>query len=309
MFADPLDLDLGREFRLRDRLARPEPLLAVELRPPRRNLSGVKAMEAWIDVYHALDKLTQADTAIFLTDSAVGTSEEENLAHLVNNLGRKAVRERIVPFLTLKHPLDYCLRYAVRTRRERFPGLVVLGGDPHDGIPRCLPHAFELRELLRQRDRGLLLGGWINPYRGAERQVELLLQHRDGLDFALTQILSHHDPAPVEALRREVERQGLNLPLFAGVFFFRSPRRETLEKLAHFIPVPVDPLVAEFASGAEARQVAARTLTVLRQLGFSRFYISNFPTARAAMELSRLARLAGFPDPLAASALPPASGR
>ena len=103
-------------------------------------------MDAWMDVHRAVARLSNADTAIFLTDSAVGAGEEEGMAHLAANLGPRAVRERIVPFLTLKHPLDYCLRCAARARRERFPALVVLGGDKRGGPPRCLPHAFELRE-------------------------------------------------------------------------------------------------------------------------------------------------------------------
>src|SRR5262249_20405998 len=139
----------GRVRRLKDRLADASPLLAVELRPPRKDLEGVRAMEAWIDVYHAVRALSASDTLVFLTDNAVGAAEEENLNHLVTNLGEDAVRERIVPFLTLKHPLDYCRWYAGRARTAGFPGLVVLGGDAQDGIPRCLPHAFELRAIFR----------------------------------------------------------------------------------------------------------------------------------------------------------------
>ena len=52
----------ARGERLKDRLADPRPLLAVELRPPRRDLEGVRAMDAWIDVYHAVVGLSAADT-------------------------------------------------------------------------------------------------------------------------------------------------------------------------------------------------------------------------------------------------------
>ena len=82
-----------RGKRLTERLADPRPLLAAELRPPRRDLQGVRAMDAWIDVYHAVVGLSAADTVVFLTDNAVGATEEENLKHLVTNLGKDAVRD------------------------------------------------------------------------------------------------------------------------------------------------------------------------------------------------------------------------
>jgi hypothetical protein len=288
-----------RPFRLRDRLASDEPLLAVELRPPRRDLEGAAAMDAWIDVYHAMRQLGSTDTVVFLTDNAVGAREEENLGHLVRNIGAEAVRERTVPFLTLKHPLEYCLRYASRARAEHLPALVVLGGDPHDGIPRCLPHAFELRRLLRREQPGLLLGGWVNPHRDAAQQVDYLLDQLGELDFALTQIVSHHQLPAMAMLLEESDRRGLRLPLFAGVFFYRSPRRRTLDALAHFIPVPVDEIRRDFRErqlGAET--IAAETVRALRGLGLTRFYLSNLETGAAARRLRAIARRAGLRDPL-----------
>ena len=35
-------------------------------------------MDAWIDTYHAVRRLTREGTYVFLTDSAVGTPEEDN---------------------------------------------------------------------------------------------------------------------------------------------------------------------------------------------------------------------------------------
>jgi hypothetical protein len=284
--------------RLKDRLADPRPLLAVELRPPRRDLRGSAGMEAWIDVYHAVHRLSRLDTVVFLTDNAVGSDEEENLSHLVRNLGPDAVRERVVPFLTLKHPLEYCLRYAERSRRESFPALVVLGGDRHDGIPRCLPHARELRALLRSRLPGGLLGGWVNPYRDPAEQVGFLAQEGEGLDFALTQIVSQHGLGPVEAFLSEASRQALELPLFAGVFLYRSARRRTLDMLSRFIPVPRAGVERDFRErGLSSDEVAAETLRALGALGFSRFYLSNLETGRVLPRLRSIAGLAGLPEP------------
>ena len=86
---------------------------------------------------------------MFLTDSAVGAQEEDNLRHLVTNLGHDVPRERIVPFLTSKHSLEYCLSYAERAHQNGFPALVVLGGDKTVGTPRSVEHAWQLRQMLR----------------------------------------------------------------------------------------------------------------------------------------------------------------
>lgn len=283
---------------LQRRLADPSPLLAVELRPPRRDLTASQAMEAWIDVYHAVERLSRRDTLLFLTDNAVGTGEEENLNHLVNNLGADAVRDRIVPFLTLKHSLEYCQRYAERARRERFPGLVVLGGDRHDGLPRCLEHAWQLRERLRDSHPTAVLGGWVNPHRDAEKQVGYLLDHAASLDFVLTQVVSHHDLSGLDRFQAEAQRRGWSVPLIAGVFYYRSARRRTLETLAQFMPVPVAELTADFGTrGLDAVDVAAATVRALLARAVTRCYISNLDTARAPRLLSQIAGRAGVTDP------------
>ena len=80
-------------------------VIAVELRAPRAELAAAEGMDAWIDMYHAVRSLARRDVRVFLTDSAVGTQEENNLRHLVTNLGRDVVRDHVIPFLTSKHSL------------------------------------------------------------------------------------------------------------------------------------------------------------------------------------------------------------
>src|SRR3954447_9788479 len=126
-------------------------VIAAELRPPRAELQTAASMDAWIDTYHAVRGLTRGGTFVFLTDSAVGSKEEDNLRHLVINLGGDVPRSHVIPFLTCKHPLDYCLAYADRARDHGFEALVVLGGDKHVGQPRCVEHAWQLREAIRGR--------------------------------------------------------------------------------------------------------------------------------------------------------------
>src|SRR5215218_10763774 len=89
-----------------------EPVIAAELRPPRVELETSASMDAWIDTYHAVRGLTRAGTFVFLTDSAVGSKEEDNLRHLVINLGSDVPRSGVVPFLTCKHTLEYSVAYA-----------------------------------------------------------------------------------------------------------------------------------------------------------------------------------------------------
>ena len=75
-------------------------VIAAELRPPRAELATAASMDAWIDTYHAVRGLTRSGTFVFLTDSAVGMKEEDNLRHLIINLGSDVPRSRVVPFLT-----------------------------------------------------------------------------------------------------------------------------------------------------------------------------------------------------------------
>src|SRR5262245_65499542 len=102
-------------------------VVSVELRPPRAELDAAAGMDAWIDTYHAVTGFVRGKTFVFLTDSAVGAREEHNLRHLVINLGADVPRDHVVPFLTTKHTLEFCLAYAERAWPDGFRSLVVLG--------------------------------------------------------------------------------------------------------------------------------------------------------------------------------------
>src|SRR4029077_21195992 len=163
--------------------------------------------DAWIDMYHAIRSLTRHDVRVFLTDSAVGTQEENNLRHLVTNLGRDIAHDHIVPFLTSKHSLDFCLSYAEQAWQQGFTSLVVLGGDTSVGHPRCVEHAWDLPRLIREREPRLSLGGWANPHASASKQVDFLLDSRFCAEFYLTQVATHLNLEPVKRFLDEVERR------------------------------------------------------------------------------------------------------
>jgi 5,10-methylenetetrahydrofolate reductase len=263
-------------------------VFAAELRPPRAELATSDGMNAWIDTYHAVRRLTKQGTFVFLTDSAVGSEEEDNLRHLVLNLGNDVPRDRIVPFLTSKHPLEYCLSYAERAHQNGFTALVVLGGDKSVGVPRVVEHAWQLRKALRDRDHTIALGGWANPNSDADRQVDYLSAAEFHAEFYLTQIVSHHAIGPVARFIETAARRRLALPGLFGVFYYRSARRKTLDALNGFLPVPIEGLTREFAAGATAEDVCARTIRALLDAGAKHFYISNLPLGRAPQVLAEI---------------------
>ena len=266
-------------------------VIAAELRPPRAELETAASMDAWIDTYHAVRGLTRAGTFVFLTDSAVGMKEEDNLRHLVINLGSDVPRSHVIPFLTCKHAADFCLAYADRARHHGFESLVVLGGDKHVGPPRCVEHAWQLREMIRGREDGLALGGWANPHGDAATQVGHLLDDRVTAEFYLTQIVSHYSVPAVERFLAEAERRRLNMQGMFGVFYYRSAKLATLKTLSRFLPVPVDELQAEFAAGGTPEAVCARSIRELTAAGVRHFYVSNLPIGRAAATLERVLAL------------------
>lgn len=268
-------------------------VVAAELRPPRAELEQRAGMDAWIDTYHAVRKLTRDGTFVFLTDSAVGAREEDNLRHLVTNIGPDAPRERIVPFLTSKHPLEYCLSYAERAQQSGFPALVVLGGDTSVGPERAVEHAWQLRAMLRDRHRTLTLGGWANPHRDADRQVDFLLSPRFTGEFYLTQVVSHHDAAKVGRFVDTARRRGVTIPGVFGVFFYRSASARTLDVLKQFLPVPVEGLTRDFQSGVSAEDVCVESIRTLIGVGARHFYVSNLPVARASVVLASILQRTG----------------
>ena len=200
-------------------------VFAAELRPPRAELTTAEGMDAWIDTYHAVQRLTRQGTYVFLTDSAVGAQEEDNLRHLVTNLGNDVPRERIVPFLTAKHSLEYCVSYAERAHQNGFPALVVLGGDKSVGAPRSVEHAWQLREMLRRADDALALGGWANPHADPERQVDYLSAPNFHAEFYLTQVVSHHHAEQVARFVAAAERRGLSCPASSACSTTAAPTR------------------------------------------------------------------------------------
>ena len=263
-------------------------VVSVELRPPRAELDPAAGMDAWIDTYHAVSGLVRGGTYVFLTDSAVGAPEENNLRHLVINLGSDVPRDRVVPFLTTKHSMEFCLSYAERAWQQGFSSLVVLGGDRTIGPPRCVEHAWQLREAIREHVPDLTLGGWANPHRDPAKQAAFVDDERFAAEFFLTQVVSHHDIRQVERFQSELARRQVTTPGIFGVFYYRSANPRTLEILKQFLPVPVEAISKEFSEGASAEEICARTIRRLREIGVKHMYVSNLPIGRARQTLEKI---------------------
>ncbi len=262
--------------------------MAVELRPPRTGLAAGESMDLWIDLYHAIARLARRDTHIFLTDNAVGQAEEENLGHLMSNLAGDVPPARVAPFLTCKHTLEYCLLYAGRAAAYGIEAMTVVGGDSTGGIPRCVPHAYLLRQAIRQRLPGLTLGGWVNPHADPDQQIDYLVREGAEADYYLTQIVSHHDLPRIERFLARAGQRGVATPGVFGVFFYRSANPRTLAQLGHYLPVPAEGITREFQAGLSATDICARTIRVLREAGAEKVYVCNLGFQQVARRYQEL---------------------
>jgi hypothetical protein len=194
----------------------------------------------------------------------------------------------VTPFLTSKHPLDFCLSYAEQAWQQGFSSLVVLGGDTSVGHPRCVEHAWDLRRLIREREPRLSLGGWANPHASAAQQVGFLLDSRFCAEFYLTQVVSHLNMEPVQRFLDEADRRQVGLQGMFSVFYYRSASPKTLATLGRFMPVPAKGLIEEFGLGLTAADICARTIRAMRSLGVRHFCICNLPMQDAWSTLSEI---------------------
>jgi len=158
---------------------------------------------------------------------------------------------------------------------------------------RAVAHGWQLREMLRQREPAIRMGGWANPSADPEQQVNYLAAANFNAEFFLTQIVSHHAVEQVARFLDIAARRRLDLPGVFGVFFYRSANPRTLNELKAFLPVPAEGLTRDFAKGASAEDVCARTIRALMDVGARHFYISNLPASRAPQVLSSILERAG----------------
>jgi len=280
MIGSPADASLVRALREGDM-----PVL-VELRPPLAGLDRSERIDMWIDMNDAMGRFVRDGHWILLTDDAIGEAEEENLGHSLANLDREVPRGRVVPILTCKHSLDYTQLYAQRAAAAGVETLTVVGGDP-GGPPRCVPHAYQLRERLRLTAPSLALAGWANPHRDAEEQFGFL-EADFHADLSLTQIVTADSPGHLEALATRIDREGLELPLVAGVFHFHNANPARLEMLGRFFPVPAEAITRAYEAGTSPEEYTAAAIRTARDAGARAVYVSNVGVTGGPRRLRRI---------------------
>jgi hypothetical protein len=202
--------------------------------------------ERWIDTYHAVRSLSRQGTFVFVTDSAVGAREEDNIRHLVTNLGSDAPRDRVIPFLTSKHSLDYCLAYAERAEHHGFHSLVVLGGDKRWDRRGALSRVAAAQRSARQRSWCWAAG---EPHADPARWVSADAEFNG--EFFLTQVVAHDRALSSGSWPKAAARR---LP--AG-----DVRRVLLPREPESWPpgsaVPAEALAAELRRGRRYRTIRA----------------------------------------------------
>jgi hypothetical protein len=155
-----------------------------------------------------------------------------------------------------------------------------------------VPHAWQLREAIREQVPHLTLGGWANPHADPAAQAGFLEDQQFTGEFFLTQVVSHHDMRQVERFQEELARRQVLMPGIFGVFYYRSANARTLETLKQFLPVPADALVQEFREGVTPDEICARTIRRLRAAGVRHMYVSNLPIGNARQTMHRVLQLA-----------------
>jgi len=165
--------------------------------------------------------------------------------------------------------------FARRAVSSGCEALAVVGGDTTGPPPRCVKHGYQLRDLIRCEFPSLTLGGWANPHADLAAQVDYIARGDFEADFFLTQIVSHHSLPAVERFLEELDRRGVRIPAIFGVFFYRSANPGTLRRLSRFLPIPAEQITREFAAGASAAEICARSIGALQKAGVRNIYLAN----------------------------------
>jgi 5,10-methylenetetrahydrofolate reductase len=276
------------QLNLVERLRRPGSVATIELRPPGKDIVESSDINRLATINHSMQDLVTNDVFVFLTDQAVGLSEEESLSYLEANMGSEIPISRFIPFLTCKHTLEYCLNFADRAHSLGCKSIVVLGGDKSVGLSRCVPHSYLLREQIQKRQPKLSLGNWVNPHKNLLKQIDYLTSEDFLADFYLTQIVSHHSVDLVAEFLEECDKRNVRIPGLFGVFYYWNAKPVTLKRLNNFLPVPIDKLTREFDVGDTPEAVVVRTIRALKAVGAENIYLSNLGYKRVHDRLEKI---------------------
>ena len=156
----------------------------------------LEGMDAWIDTYHAIRALDAPGRRRSSSPTAPSARRKRTTCGTSSRTsGATLPRDRVVPFLTSKHSLDFCLslcRAGVAARVSRRSSCSA--ATRRVGRPRCVEHAWELRQRdprARAAPRRSAAGRIRTPM--PAQQVDFLLDDSFTAEFYLTQVVSHLD--------------------------------------------------------------------------------------------------------------------
>ena len=264
-----------------DALGRDSLVIAAELRPPRAELGPAAGMDAWIDTYHA-DPRAGAPRPVRLSDRQrrrlAGRGQPPASRHQSRaDVGRSRA-DRAVPHVEAHARV--LPAYAERARQHGFPALVVLGGDKASARRAASSMRGSCaRPSARAAGRSRSAAGPIRMRRPT-RQVGFLLDDHAHADFYLTQIVSHHDRARCRAFLGEGgSARASGCPASSACSTTAAPTRRTLnDARASSCRCRWTHCRAEFASGADAVDICARTVRALVDEG-ARAHLHQQPAA------------------------------
>ena len=201
-------------------------VFAAELRPPRAELAHAEGMDAWIDTYHAVRRLTRQGTFVFLTDSAVGARGgrqpaapgHESRAATCRASGSCRSSPRSIRSSTACRTPSARTRAAFRrswcsaatsrsARRDR--------SSTRGSCARCCASATARSRSAAGRIRMAIPSGRSTFSPTPDFHAE----------FYLTQIVSHHTSRRSRGSCETADGAASTLPGLFGVFYYRSANR------------------------------------------------------------------------------------
>ncbi len=133
----------------------------------------------------------------------------------------------------------------------------------------------------------MALAGWANPHRDPDEQYRFLTEDFHA-EVSLTQVVTHHSPGDLETLARRLDRDGIDLPLIAGIFHFHNANPRRLEMLGRYFPVPAEQITRAYASGMDPEAYTATAVRSALDSGARAVYISNLGMTGAPRRLERI---------------------
>jgi methylenetetrahydrofolate reductase (NADPH) len=207
-------------MKIRNRLNPSSPCFSFEFFPP-------KTDEGWTNLRGTLADLAPLDPGFVSVTYGAGGGTRDRTLQLVTEIKQTTGIEAMAHLTCVGHTRAELETIIERLLDARIENILALRGDPPAGQASFLPvtgglrFAWELVELIRQRDHTLCVGGACYPEGHMEapsRDEDLKNLKRKvdaGLDFIITQLF--FDNAFYFDFVERARRIGINVPIVPGV--------------------------------------------------------------------------------------------